>query len=370
MKKRQHLTLVFACLATFAFSQDTIILKSGKQFLAYAEYYAANYLQYSKPGSPNAKQGFPLDSIAEVRYRAMTIARPNYYQGELINDEACQDKQQSWIFYQGIHEYIAQVDSCDLNYLYLKTASGDAAALLRHKVRFASKPALRETWQTWHDPTRTRGALQPTAFGLNAGEILYSNTGLLANQLHIGLTNFLTVSGGVAVLPGVMPDDRARFPVWARAHLSLPLIKNKLTLGAGGITGAANDGLANFNMLYTNLSLGTPLSHLTLSAGFPRVRYIFESGRFINYIEGDVRLLTLGLSAASTVNPQLSILTDNSILKSPGGRPIFRFSAGARYRLKWFSILTVPGLRYHQSQGTWWPSLLLGADVPLRRRAD
>jgi len=85
-----------------------------------------------------------------------------------------------------------------------------------------------------HNLQSTRYFFGPNGHGLNKGEGYYQNVWIFFNQISYGVTDYFSISAGVvpAFLFAGSPT-----PVWVVPKFSVPIKKDVLSVGAGGLFG-------------------------------------------------------------------------------------------------------------------------------------
>lgn len=106
-----------------------------------------------------------------------------------------------------------------------------------------------------------------SAYNLNQGEVYYANTGIFLNEINYGVTNNFSI--GIGVIP-LFLFNGAPTPLWAKAKLSYPIIKDKINVSGGIVAGSilssdeiedvgligAFYGIATFGSKNKNVSIG------------------------------------------------------------------------------------------------------------------
>lgn len=119
----------------------------------------------------------------------------------------------------------------------------------------------------WLDnPQATRYFFSPNGFGLQAGEGYYQNVWVLVNSFAVGLTDHISIGGGLVPLFffGGGPT-----PLWFTAKVSIPVDKNNLAFGAGVLAGSvigAED--TGFGILYGITTIGTRDNNMSFGLGY------------------------------------------------------------------------------------------------------
>lgn len=153
------------------------------------------------------------------------------------------------------------------------------------------------------------------ALGIKKGEGYYRNGWVLFNEASYGITDFFSIRGGL--IPIIFFGE-SNMPYWINPKVNLPLIENKIHLGAGlligGITDMQSPGLSGLG--YGNVTIGNRDNNFTLTGG-------------VAFSEGSTqRLPAIGLSGMFRMSRSFYLITENYIIEgfgffSLGGRSIW-----------------------------------------------
>ena len=174
----------------------------------------------------------------------------------------------------------------------------------------------REAWIT--HPQSTRYFYSPTGYGLRKGEGYYQNVWVFFNQFAVGLTDHISIGAGIVPL---FLFAGAPTPVWITPKVSIPLVRDKLALGAGALMGTVigEDG-GFFGIPYGMLTLGDRSTNISFGMG-----YGFSGGDFANSP-------TFEINGMLRVSPKTYLLSENLIIAddsetvvvlSVGGRTVW-----------------------------------------------
>lgn len=182
-----------------------------------------------------------------------------------------------------------------------------------------------EVWP--ENPQATRYFWAPNGYGIHKGEIYYQNIWILFNQFSFGLTDFFSISAGIIPL---FLFAGTPTPAWVVPKFSIPVIDNKLNLGAGALAGTIiGETDAGFGILFSNVTYGSRNKNVTLGLG-----YGFADGQW-------AQAPVINFSFFSRVGKNGYILSENYLINvdnetlgliSFGGRSIIR-RAGIDYGL-------------------------------------
>jgi hypothetical protein len=120
--------------------------------------------------------------------------------------------------------------------------------------------------ELWFDnPYATRYFFMTNGYGQRKGEGYYQNTWVLFNQVSYGITNNISLGGGLVPL---FLFAGAPTPVFLTPKVTLPVVKDKFNIGAGAIMGYLLGEDMGFGIGYGAMTLGSRDKNLTLGAGW------------------------------------------------------------------------------------------------------
>lgn len=170
--------------------------------------------------------------------------------------------------------------------------------------------------ELWFDnPHATRYFFMTNGYGLRKGEAYYQNTWVLFNQVSYGITDHITIGGGVLPL---FLFAGAPTPVWITPKVAFPIVKDKINMSAGMILGHVIGEGASFGIAYGDFSIGNRDNNLTIGAG-----WAFADSEWANKP-------TLTLSGMTRVGRKTYLLTENYYIGFSEGSSFGILSAGGR----------------------------------------
>lgn len=158
-----------------------------------------------------------------------------------------------------------------------------------------------EHW--FENPHATRSFFGPNGYGLQKGQAYYQNTWVFFNQLSYGITDFFSMGAGVMPLFLIAGSPT---PVWITPKLSVPLVKDKLNLGAGALISYVLGEEFGFGIGYGALTVGSRDKNLTLGAG-----WAYAFGEWAD-------APTLMLSGMARVSRKTYLMTENYLIGLSG----------------------------------------------------
>jgi len=198
----------------------------------------------------------------------------------------------------------------------------------------------------------TRYFFAPNGYGLKKGEAYYQNVWIFFNQFSVGIVDYFSIGAGFvpAFLFGGTPT-----PVWVVPKVSVPIIKDKLNIGAGGLFGTViPEENTGFGLAYGLATYGSRDRNITVGIG-----YGYAAGEWTDY-----PLITI--SSMIRASPRSYFVTENYVVPIDG-EINFIFSLGGRSIINRVSIdygLFIPAI---QNQDVFFAIPWLGFTVPLHK---
>ena len=180
----------------------------------------------------------------------------------------------------------------------------------------AIEPAEVREGKIWpFNPQASRYFFSPNGYGLRKGEGYYQNVLLVFNQVAFGITDHFSIGAGTVPL---FLFGAGETPVWITPKFTIPILPDKLQIGAGILTGVVL-GLDNsvFGIPYGIVTIGDRNNNLSLGLG-----YGFAASEFAS-------TPTVNLNAMFRISPRSYLLTEN-ILFNDGDNSIGVISFGGR----------------------------------------
>lgn len=170
----------------------------------------------------------------------------------------------------------------------------------------------------FENPQSTRYLWSPNGFGLKKGEGYYQNIWVLFNHFAVGVSDNFSIGAGIVPL---FLFAGAPTPAWITPKFSIPVRKDKVSIGAGGLIGGVlGEADTGFGVLYGTLTLGNRDKNLSLGLG-----YGYSGGDWANYP-------TISMSGMVRTGPRGYFLTENYYFG--GGANFLMLSFGGRRIIK------------------------------------
>jgi hypothetical protein len=226
--------------------------------------------------------------------------------------------------------YTGVVVASDSTKVIFKADKLGELTILRNEIKSlepvdAAKLKNGKYW--FENPQATRYLFSPNGYGLKKGEGYYQNVWVLFNSFAVGITDYISVGGGVvpAFLFAGSPT-----PVWMTAKVSVPVVKDKFNLGAGVLAGTVlGESNTGFGIFYGIATVGSKDVNASLGLG-----YGFAGGSLSN-------APMINLNGMCRISPRGYLITENYLFSdaysttavlSFGGRTIIK-NAGLDYGL-------------------------------------
>ena len=173
----------------------------------------------------------------------------------------------------------------------------------------------------WYDnPQASRYFWSPNGYGLKAGEGYYQNVWVMFNQVAIGVTDNISLGGGVVPLFFFGGST----PVWITPKFSIPIVEDKLNVGGGALIGTVLGAEeSGFGILYGLTTFGSRDKNITIGLGYGYVGGSLAKAPMIN-INAMIRTGSKGYFL--TENYYIPTGDGQLVLISLGGRRIINKS--------------------------------------------
>jgi hypothetical protein len=249
------------------------------------------------------------------------------------------------------NEYIGKIISIDAQSIVLNTDLLGVITLRKSSIKSMTPvygSQIKEGVLWFENPQSTRYFWQPNGYGLKKGEAYYQNVWVFFNQVSYGVTdNFLIGAGMVPLfLFGGAPT-----PVWVTPKFSIPVVKDKLNLGVGGLIGTViGESQSGFGLVYGTSTVGDRNTNMSLGVG-----YGYLSGNWANApvitLSGMLRTGQRGYLL--TENYFISTADEDLLIFFVGGRRLIKnagldfglmfpfVSGGSFFAIPWLG-LTIP----------------------------
>jgi hypothetical protein len=202
--------------------------------------------------------------------------------------------------------------------LTIVTLSGARIEVERAQVSSISEVRGRvrgnEVWPA--DPNRTRLFFGPTGRTLAAGEGYFGAFELFLPFIGYGATDWLTLSGGIPIIPEAMGELAYVAPKVRVAH------GRGIDVSIGAFGFLSTEALGSGGLVYGVGTLGNDDDAITLGAGFP-----FLVSEEDSELAEDVPILILG--GEHRLTRRTKLLSENYLV--PGETTVGLFSAGIRF---------------------------------------
>ena len=217
------------------------------------------------------------------------------------------------------NEFTGEILSEDQGVLMLRTITyGDIripVSQIRSKILLQPENFVKgEYW--FPNPHATRYFFGTNGYGLKQGEGYYQNTWILFNQVNYAFTDNFSMGGGIVPL---FLFAGAPTPVFITPKATLPLVKEKLNVGLGGLFAIVLGEGLSFGLPYGTLSIGGRDHNLAIGAGWG-----FSNDG------GWAERPTIMLGGMTRVGEKGYLLTENYYLGFGGGNSIGIISFGGR----------------------------------------
>ena len=240
----------------------------------------------------------------------------------ISNAQNKQDSIKSRIETTDGNEYIGIITEQNAQKIRLKTEKLGEITILATDIKSISEVAQvkAKDGTYWLDnPQSTRYFWSPNGYNLKKGDGYYQNVWILFNQAVYGFSDHF--SGGIGVMP-LFLFGGSPTPAWITLKYSVPVVKNKLNLGAGALLGTViGVEKTSFGILYGIATFGSKDKNLNIGMGWG-----FAGGKM-------AKNPTINISGMIRTGPKGYFITENYFIGTPdnfvvlmslGGRRIIR----------------------------------------------
>lgn len=172
------------------------------------------------------------------------------------------------------------------------------------------------------NPQSTRYFWAPNAYGLKKGEGYYQNIYVFWNQFSFGISDNFSIGGGI--IPLFLFGEAT--PVFITPKISIPIQKNKFSIGAGALLGTIiGDDSGVYGLLYGITTFGSPDNNVSLGLAYGFTGQDWANSPLIN-ISGLFRISKRGY-----------LITENYYVNSEDGS-VGVIGLGGRWIIKKASL--------------------------------
>jgi hypothetical protein len=304
---------------------DTLVLKDGTRIMGIIEKNRDTEFWYAPCANPNAGlKTIEKSRVREIRTKNGATSVVSVVPKGLRNAFETADSSQLWqIVTLDGNVYLGNILSKNEENLSMRTQALGVIEVPLLQVREAQLVQKNQIvdGEFWYDsPHNTRYFWSPSGYGLRKGEGYYQNTWVLFNQVSYGFTDYF--SFGVGILPTFFFGGSG-FPFWVTPKVSVPLVKDKLSMGAGVLyfNGIGDfSGTGGLGLGYGVLTAGSRDRNFTLGMG-----YGFADGEWS-------RSPVINAAGMYRVTKKFFLLTENYIIPVRSEETTYGIvSAGGRY---------------------------------------
>lgn len=124
-----------------------------------------------------------------------------------------------------------------------------------------------------------------SGYGLKSLEGYYKNIYIFYNELGLGFGDYFSTAIGFIPI-----GDAGDIPVWAKAHVHVPIANDHMRLGLGSLNaGLLGNDNENFGVYYGSISVGDSATHITVGAGKSYLEGSFNAG-YTMYFAGSLKV--------------------------------------------------------------------------------
>lgn len=204
------------------------------------------------------------------------------------------------------NQYTGTIVRQNAEILILRTESLGEIPIRMNDIQKIEKLTAKEAEEPLrpHYPQSSRYFLGSSAYNLRRGEAYYQNIWVMFNQFNVGITNNISIGGGLVPL---FLFAGAPTPVWFTPKINIPVIEDQFHLGAGALIGTIiGEEEATYGYLYGLATFGSSDANATLGIG-----YGMAGGEWAD-------LPAFTVSGMVQTGERMFLLTENYILSAEG----------------------------------------------------
>jgi hypothetical protein len=203
------------------------------------------------------------------------------------------------------------------------------------------------------NPQSSRYFWAPNGYGLEGGSSYYQNIWILYNQFSFGLSNNFSIGAGL--LPLFLFAGTAT-PVWIVPKFSIPIVENKINLGAGALLGTAIGGRSEgYGLLYGTSTFGSRDKNFSLG-----IAYGFAGNSWL-------RVPVINASCLIRTGPKGYFVSENYLI-TVEGETIALISLGGRSIIRNISLDYSLWIPVGNGIGSFVAIPFLGVTIPMSRK--
>ena len=215
-------------------------------------------------------------------------------------------------FMRGENRVAGRISGISTTHIMVETDLGEAQIALEKilKIEFAGIDYQSDYFYGFENPNASRYLFGPSAIPLKKGEGYYQNVWVSVNSITYGLSDHVSVSGGIEMVSTFSAlTGNGGLPIgFANIKVSAPVGKN-LHLGGGGIiAGAPGEDGGGVGVGYGLATFGDKEKNLTIGTG-----YGIGLGTGTDETQGAGVIMVGGMSR---INRRLAFVTENWVVSS------------------------------------------------------
>jgi hypothetical protein len=182
------------------------------------------------------------------------------------------------------NEFIGSITAEDSEKITLSTQSLGEIVILKKNIKSQNLilPQQVKDGKLWFaNPQSSRYFWAPNGYGLRKGEGYYQNIWVLWNQFAFGITDNLSLGGGIIPL---FLFAGGPTPVFITPKVSIPVDKDKFNVGAGALIGTVlGESETGFGIVYGVTTFGSPDNNVSIGLGYGFAGGEWASSPLINF---------------------------------------------------------------------------------------
>lgn len=186
----------------------------------------------------------------------------------------CQVEQDSTTLYKietkDENMYVGYITYQDSKIVRLKTTTVGVITIDRKdisNIKLISKDRIQDRTYFYGDLHASRYLLSYNGYGLRKGNGYYQNMWIFFNQFGYGVTDNFSIGGGI--IPLFLFFGGSSSPVWIVPKVSIPIVKDRLNMGAGIIAAKImGEDTKTFGIAFGSMTYGSRNNNISIGAGY------------------------------------------------------------------------------------------------------
>lgn len=188
--------------------------------------------------------------------------------------------------------YVGTIVSEDRETITIESTEGTFTLQREEVVAYGPYAELNQVQRESYHLQASRYYFGPNGYGLRQGEGYYQNANILFNSVSYGVTDNFSIGGGLVPL-FLFGGFNTPTPIYVLPKFSVPIVEDKLNLGAGALIGTLlggeETGAGFVGTVYGVSTFGSRNKNLSIGLGYGFVNDSFASTPTVS-LSGSIRI--------------------------------------------------------------------------------